>query len=98
LPPCNFNDIQDLAGTCNISSAPSPLFWQPWHVGTEVFFDQNSTFYQLCTQNFGEDPMCSDQFDVLSTADHNIYLNIDVECSPPNWKRKIYKFTFVKTR
>jgi len=81
VPPCQV----DLSGNC-VSSTSSgilskiPLAWYAWHVTEQVFYNEANTNYQLC--NGGEDPNCSDQFNLLegSINDHFYYAGIHMGC------------------
>ena len=48
------------------------------HTSTEAFYDETFTTLKLCDGS-GEDPTCSDQFDVaVSVSDHTHYMNISI--------------------
>jgi len=77
LPPCNLEDRHcDLSEPFNIGTT----HWSPWHTGTEIWFNEDSTEYQTCTGNNGEDTNCSNSIPLLqcSVAQHTHYHGIEV--------------------
>jgi len=54
---------------------PQPLHYQ--HVQTQIWYNADSTNYEVCSGN--EDPTCSDKmiFDPLGLIDHLTYMHID---------------------
>lgn len=51
----------------------------PYHSGTEVFFNEANTEFQICTPGV-EDGQCSDQFNVYSISDHFYYMGVLDNC------------------
>ena len=47
------------------------------HTSTEVFYNEDSTVWQLC-DGTGEDDACADQFHIPSVDDHLKYLNVSI--------------------
>jgi len=76
VPPCglkSFNPFQE----CKLASGDLGSFlWSPWHAGTEVWYNEDSTEYQICTTNSGEDPNCSDQYYIFVWTDHLDYFHM----------------------
>jgi len=78
VPPCSLLDT-----SCTIGKLVKPIgsiFWQPWHVGAQIWYDYDFTSYQTCTANFGEDPNCSDSIDLVagSIEQHLHYFGLEV--------------------
>jgi len=62
---------------------PDPV-WAPYHIWQNVFYPtENGTNYILCKG--GEDPNCSDQYNVLDTnwVDHYFYNGVVIGCNGP---------------
>jgi len=51
-------------------------FWHPWQIDNQIFYDEFNTEYVSCVG--GEDPKCSDRYNVLACnlADHITYINV----------------------
>jgi len=67
VPPCGLATLNPFA-SCNLDS--NSLFWNPWHAGTQIFYNEEMSSYQTCTENYGEQSDCSNQFSILSWKDH----------------------------
>jgi hypothetical protein len=85
VPPC----IRNLKMQCvqgglmdeieTVDSHTPPLLWHAWHVAQQVFYNEDSTSYTICS---GEDPKCSDRFTLLNVSvdNHLHYLNMRLQC------------------
>jgi len=82
VPPC----YPDAKGNCMIDSdrleKPMPGVWPAYHVSQEIFYNENNS--QMIECDGGEDPRCSNQFNILQTNKiyHSYYLNVSIRCSP----------------
>jgi len=73
------DDIED--GAIAMGSSAESLkwnpFWAPWYYDNQIFyFNEANNGYTTCVG--GEDPTCSDRFNVLACGigDHLSYLNV----------------------
>jgi len=78
VPPCQ----RSASGLCvsGASEYTAFEFWPAYHVGPEVFYNQDSSSYRIC--DGGEDIMCADQFILAQTnwAFHDQYLTVWMKC------------------
>jgi len=78
VPPCTKNK-SDICLTTSLSDN-LPISWPAYHLSPEIFFNDENTDYMNCVG--GEDPMCSNQFNLAQTSMvyHYVYFNITMEC------------------
>ena len=79
VPPCWNGNIAKIFSPCSLNEENG--LWQPWHAGTEVFYNtEDSKQFNICNSNYGETPECSDQFSIFSLhpSDHWVYMNITI--------------------
>jgi len=71
------DDIEDNAAILDPESLEWNPFWAPWLIDNQIFYyDEANTGYKTCVG--GEDPTCSDRFNVLACniGDHLAYINV----------------------
>jgi len=82
LPFC----MKDASGNCAKNSTKTdveelPGAWPAWHVTTEIWYNKNFTSYTACGGE-GEDPKCSNQFNLTQTSipNHLHYFGVFMDC------------------
>ena len=74
--------VQNMPGASisnSTNSADSVAQWPAWHIGSQVFYTEDSSSYIICE---GEDPKCADQFPLDQTTwnDHYVYVGVPLGC------------------
>ncbi len=80
LPFC----MKDSTGQCSKTATNTedlPGAWPAWHVTQEIWYNKNFTSYTACGGD-GEDPKCSNQFNLTQTSipNHLHYFGVFMDC------------------